>query len=80
MTQCDISQDCLACPLPQCHADLPGGIGQARRQLSTLNFYRVVYEEDLSPEEAAIRFRIKPRTVYRRLKLARSLLRLQEVS
>ena len=74
MTKCDISHDCLTCPLPRCYADLPGGISQARRQVATLDFYRVVYEQELSVEEAAARFRISPRTVFRRLASARNLL------
>lgn len=59
---CDITPQCLACPLPQCRYEL--GHGQARsRQRQTR--IAPLLAQSLSPQDAADRLGISKRTVYR---------------
>ena len=70
-TGCDVAPACLACPLPKCRYDMPGGIGAIRRQAFMLARAQEINAERMNPEEAAKRYGVSLRTVYRWLRFAR---------
>jgi hypothetical protein len=64
---CDIFPSCLACPLPRCRYDVPGGV---RTLLNRERDHQMrVLREDagLSVDEIAERFDVSRRTVFRAL-------------
>ena len=65
-TGCELAPSCLACPLPVCIEDVPAGwLRRNRRRLYELGIARAITEESLTAEQAAARFRVSPRTIYR---------------
>ena len=67
---CEIAPSCLECPLPRCHEELGGGIGQARRQLAVLERAADIAAAGMSPAAAAERYGVSERTVFRWLRFA----------
>jgi hypothetical protein len=62
---CEISASCLTCPLPQCKYDNPrwfrSEIYKRRYRLVLM----ALYEDGLSVKEAASRFQVSQRTIFR---------------
>lgn len=69
-TGCELSPSCLACPLPRCQYDEPGGV---RRRLAETRDREIVRlrREGTTIAALARRYRITKRTVYRVLKARR---------
>ena len=61
---CDLYPSCLACPLPRCRYDEPGGLRTILKRARDEELLRLACE-DVRPEELAARCRVSPRTVYR---------------
>ena len=69
---CRYSPSCLTCPLPQCKHDMgQGGLARYLKGKAKQERVATIYREDLTAEEAAERFGITVRTVYRMLVRAR---------
>lgn len=64
-TGCEASPSCLTCPLPVCKYDVPGGVRQARRLQADAERIAVMEREGLMVAEAAERFGITERTMFR---------------
>jgi hypothetical protein len=62
---CDLFSSCLACPLPRCRYDTPGGARALLIRLRDLEIRRLRHETGLPVEEIAVRFRVSRRTVFR---------------
>lgn len=68
---CDLAPACLSCPLPSCRYDLPQGANTARHQLRMLHRVAEIKTQGLSAEDAAERYGVSARTVYRWLRHAK---------
>ena len=64
-TGCEVSPSCLSCPLPQCKYDDPGWFQKHRRMARDLKVWSTIQSGGLSVEEAAARFSVTVRTVFR---------------
>lgn len=64
-TGCEASDSCLDCPLPRCRYDDPVWYQRNRRLAKDFKVVRAIEQESLSIEDAATRFGITPRTVFR---------------
>ena len=64
---CEVSPSCLACPLERCKYDDPESYLLHLRQQADREKLAVIRTEWLTPAEAAERFGITQRTVYRLL-------------
>ena len=64
-TGCEVSPSCLNCPLPQCKYDDPIGFRRSRRLARDLEVLTAMRVEGLTVEQAAKRFSVTVRTVYR---------------
>ena len=73
-TGCEASESCLGCPLPRCKHDDPVWYKQNRRLVKDFQVMYAVQGECLSIEEAAERFSITVRTVFRILQRCRAAL------
>ncbi len=62
---CDVFPSCLACPLPRCRYDVPGGARAMLNLARDAEIRRMRFEGDLQVEEIAKRFRVSRRTVFR---------------
>ena len=62
---CEVSPSCLRCPLPQCKYDDPGWFQREQRRERDHRVMEALMEHDLSVPEAAARFDVSPRTVFR---------------
>ena len=62
---CDISPSCLTCPLPQCKYDDPIWYQQYRRLAKDFEMWNTIRSESLTTDEAAERFSVTPRTIFR---------------
>ena len=65
---CEISPSCLRCPLPQCKYDEPGWLQKQKRMERDSEVVAVLLREGLSVQEAASRFALSQRTIFRILK------------
>ena len=65
---CEVSPSCLRCPLPQCKYDDPGWIQRHRRMERDREVSTAVLGEGISVSEAASRFALSQRTIFRILK------------
>ena len=74
-TGCEVASTCLACPLPRCKFDDMEWFAKYRRLARDLRMASVIQEEGLSIAEAAERFSITPRTVFRVLSRCRDAMR-----
>ena len=70
-TGCEVAEACLGCPLPRCKFDDMAWYSKYRRMARDLRIMSVIQNEELSVSEAAARFRITKRTVFRILKRCR---------
>ena len=68
---CEASDSCLDCPLPQCKYDNPEWYYRNRRLAKDFRLAYVMQQESLTVEEAAERFGITKRTVFRILQRCR---------
>ena len=64
-TGCEASDSCLDCPLPFCKYDDPVWYQRNRRLARDFRILQVMTQESLSIEEAAERFSVTARTVFR---------------
>ena len=67
-TGCEIAPACLDCPLPRCKDELGNGIGDARRQVATLERVSIIRREGITAAVAAERYGVSIRTVFRWLR------------
>ena len=70
-TGCEISDSCLNCPLPRCKHDDPVWYEKTRRLAKDWKMVSAILQEQLTAEEAAERFSITIRTVFRRMERCR---------
>lgn len=64
-TGCEASDSCLDCPLPLCKYDDPSWYYRHRRLAKDFRMLHIIQRESLSAEEAAERFSVTVRTVFR---------------
>ena len=62
---CEVSSSCLDCPLPVCRYDAPGWYIRNRRLARDFRIVQVIERECLTVKEAANRFSLTPRTIFR---------------
>lgn len=74
-TGCEVATTCLACPLPRCKFDDMEWYAKYRRMARDLRIASIMHDEGLSIAEAATRFSITPRTVFRVLSRCRHAMR-----
>ena len=70
-TGCEVSSSCLSCPLPQCKYDDPGWFQRHRRLARDFMVWSTMQSEGLTVEEAAERFSVTVRTVFRIMRRCR---------
>ena len=70
-TGCEASPSCLNCPLPRCKYDDLAWYQRNRRLAKDFQMMYIIERERLSVEEAAERFSITVRTVFRILRRCR---------
>ena len=70
-TGCEVSASCLICPLPQCKYDDPSWFQKHRRMAQDLSVWSTMRAEGLTVEEAAERFSVTVRTVFRIMRRCR---------
>lgn len=64
-TGCEVSPSCLTCPLPQCKYDDPTWFQRHRRMARDMKVWTTMQSESLTAEEAAQRFSVTVRTIFR---------------
>ena len=64
-TGCEVSSSCLVCPLSRCRYDDPVWYQRLRRTAKDMKVWRTVESEGLTAEEAAERFSVTERTIFR---------------
>lgn len=64
-TGCEVSSSCLNCPLPQCKYDDPVWFQRHRRLTRDLRVWSTMQSERLTADEAAQRFSVTVRTIFR---------------
>ena len=62
---CEVSPSCLECPLPQCKYDDPGWLQRYKRNERDREVLTAMRQGGLSVPEAARRFELSQRTVFR---------------
>jgi len=70
-TGCEVSNSCLNCPLPRCKHDDPVWFQRNRRLARDFNVLTAIRVESLTIEEAAERFSVTERTIFRILRRCR---------
>ena len=65
---CEVSATCLRCPLPQCKYDNPGWLQREKRYDRDRQVIYALHSDGLSAPEAAVRFDLSQRTIFRILK------------
>lgn len=70
-TGCEVAGSCLQCPLSRCKFDDMEWFIKYRRMAHDLRMVAVIHGEGLSIAQAAERFSITPRTVFRVLRRCR---------
>jgi hypothetical protein len=70
-TGCEISSSCLDCPLSRCKYDDPIWFQRHRRFARDLKVLTVIQSEDLTVEQAAERFSVTSRTIFRIIRRCR---------
>ena len=71
-TGCEASDACLNCPLPQCKFDDPAWYQRNRRLAKDFQVMYAMERDRLSVEEAAERFSVTVRTIFRILQRCRT--------
>jgi hypothetical protein len=64
-TGCEVAPVCLECPLPRCKFDDMVWYSKYRRMARDLRIMSIIEREELSIEDAAARFSVTKRTVFR---------------
>ena len=64
-TGCEIARSCLNCPLSRCKYDDPEWFKRHRRMAKDLRVWNAIHLEGLSAEQAAERFSVTVRTIFR---------------
>ena len=64
-TGCEVAPSCLSCPLPQCKYDDPVWFQRHRRLARDLKVWSTMQSERLTADEAAQRFSVTVRTIFR---------------
>jgi hypothetical protein len=77
-TGCEVAETCLGCPLPRCKFDDMAWYSKYRRMARDLRMISVIQDEELTVAEAAARFSVTKRTVFRVVKRCREAM--QELS
>ena len=67
---CQVSPSCLRCPLPRCKYDDPGWLQREKRRERDDEVMTTMGQQNLSVSEAAARFDISQRTIFRILRRA----------
>ena len=67
---CEVSPSCLRCPLPQCKYDDPGWFQRQKRDVRDREVVTALRQDGLSVPEAAARFTLSQRTIFRILSRA----------
>ena len=70
-TGCEVSPSCLHCPLPQCKYDDPIWFQHYRRIARDLKVLTTIRSEGLTVEQAAERFSVTARTIFRVMRRCR---------
>ena len=70
-TGCEVSASCLHCPLPQCKYDDPVWYQRNRRLAKDMQVMASMHLENLSVDEAAARFSVTVRTIFRVMRRCR---------
>ncbi len=70
-TGCEASSSCLNCPLPRCKYDDPVWFQRNQRLARDLKVLTTMRLEDLTVEEAAERFSVTVRTIFRIMRRCR---------
>ncbi len=74
-TGCEVTDSCLNCPLPRCKHDDPEWYQKNRRLAKDWKMYTTIETERLTAEEAADRFSVTVRTVFRIVSRCREAMR-----
>ena len=77
-TGCEASESCLDCPLPVCKYDDPVWYQRNRRLARDFRMLHIMNRESLSVEEAAERFSVTVRTVFRIMQRCREAAMLED--
>ncbi len=64
-TGCEVTSSCLVCPLSRCRYDDPAWYQRLRRAAKDMRVWRAVESEGLTAEEAAVKFSVTERTIFR---------------
>ena len=67
---CEVSPHCLRCPLPQCKYDDLGWFQRQKRNGMDTEVVVALHQDGLSVHEAAARFTLSQRTIFRILRRA----------
>ena len=70
-TGCEVSPSCLTCPLPQCKYDDPVWFQKYRRMSRDLKVWNTMQGEGLTADQAAERFSVTVRTIFRIMRRCR---------
>lgn len=70
-TGCEVSLSCLNCPLPQCKYDDPAWFQHYQRLSKDLIVLTAMQSENLTVDEAAERFSVTVRTIFRIMRRCR---------
>lgn len=65
---CEVSPSCLKCPLPQCKYDEPGWLQRQKQNERDSEVVAALLQGELSVKEAASRFALSQRTIFRILR------------
>ena len=68
---CEVSRSCLRCPLSRCKYDDPVWFQRHRRMARDLRVWQTIQQEDLTADQAAERFSVTVRTVFRIMRRCR---------
>ena len=74
-TGCEVARTCLECPLSRCKFDDMAWFTTYRRLARDFRIVAAIHSEGLSVKEAAQRFSVSPRTIFRILNRSRRAMR-----
>lgn len=70
-TGCEVSRSCLNCPLSRCKYDDPVWFQRHRRMARDLKVWQAIQRDDLTADQAADRFSVTVRTIFRIMRRCR---------
>ena len=62
---CDVSDNCFACPLTMCKYDNPAEYRRWKAKNFDTKVLQAINRDELTINDAAKRFKLTPRTIYR---------------